>query len=447
MRVGTGGKLDGLLTPAVRNYILSNTAPVFERSYQPVHLRRELMSLIFGDNLAGTHEALFDKLRQSTFKRDENAPIYPTQEDVQEIEQHDSMLVLCAKSSKSSPGEREQIRQQMRYLRAQLSAQKVQERRNAYFKMVDKRRALGLPTDDLAVQCLSTHRHLDDPIAAANIGQLLRQSCELQANRNESEERQRFVDSLLSYLVATPKPTLEVESTPNPFVGKGTPGKPRCLLCDREFSRRDGLTKHHRQHLSDGRFSEPFPCPECVRLQWRWVIIEGPQHWSSHAEQTHGRATAPNLPRRWLERKLDADQLGRRTEERPKTLNVSWRPEVVESTHDKSTHDNATAPDPLKGRPKRKLDVDQPGRQSEAKRPKREEDNDDKEDDEEGPVVEEEEMPLPSLSSPSSSLPSSPPPPSPISSSIASTSVRPSWCDAPQPASDHGESEDEVDLL
>jgi hypothetical protein len=65
---------------------------------------------------------------------------------------------------------------------------------------------------------------------------------------------------------------------------------PQCLLCGKDFSRRENLTRHNRRcHFDKGEFSQPFACPECRRLGRDDYIVDGPSAWSSHVEKSHGR--------------------------------------------------------------------------------------------------------------------------------------------------------------
>jgi hypothetical protein len=71
-----------------------------------------------------------------------------------------------------------------------------------------------------------------------------------------------------------------------------------CLLCDdrRPFSFKSNLTAHCKTiHIKNGKFSRPFPCPECRRCGELDHLITTPSSWSSHVELAHGRANAPTL--------------------------------------------------------------------------------------------------------------------------------------------------------
>ncbi|KAI0190543.1 hypothetical protein F4808DRAFT_465646 [Astrocystis sublimbata] len=74
LRVGTGSNLDGVLSDALRNYVLSHTTHVFESSYQSFRVRADLMQLAFKTN-AGDHGQLFTRLCDVSLGRDTNAPV------------------------------------------------------------------------------------------------------------------------------------------------------------------------------------------------------------------------------------------------------------------------------------------------------------------------------------------------------------------------------------
>jgi hypothetical protein len=71
-----------------------------------------------------------------------------------------------------------------------------------------------------------------------------------------------------------------------------------CFLCDdrRTFSFKCNLTAHCKAiHVRDGKFEEPFPCPECRRCGKADYMITTPSTWSSHVASVHGPANAPTL--------------------------------------------------------------------------------------------------------------------------------------------------------
>lgn len=74
----------------MRGYVLNNSDEVFARSYQPRHVPADLLHIAFGDR-AGKNEKLFELLRDVSLRRDENAPIYPTDAEVKSFENRKDM--------------------------------------------------------------------------------------------------------------------------------------------------------------------------------------------------------------------------------------------------------------------------------------------------------------------------------------------------------------------
>ncbi|KAK6205734.1 hypothetical protein LQW54_008314 [Pestalotiopsis sp. IQ-011] len=153
MRVGAGARLNGALEPAMRSYVLSNSEDVFRTLYQPQHMREALQEIAFGSTLAGKNEQLFALLQRSSLRRDENAPIYPTQaqlealearRDLQQLRKEYNDVVGKGKGkSKSSDPEANRISAKIQWIRDTLSRLLVQERRKEYFAKADTLRALG----------------------------------------------------------------------------------------------------------------------------------------------------------------------------------------------------------------------------------------------------------------------------------------------------------------
>ncbi|KAH6847506.1 hypothetical protein B0I37DRAFT_354242 [Chaetomium sp. MPI-CAGE-AT-0009] len=156
LRVGAGSKLDGPLTPALRSHFMANTEPVFQQRYLPQYIREEIMPIVFGPKAAGTHEELYGMLRRATARRDENAPLYPTVEDMQRLEERRDMQRLKREYEMARDGKGDSHPDTKRAfaayakLRSDLRKLVVEHRRVEYFKEADRRRALGQSTSDLS---------------------------------------------------------------------------------------------------------------------------------------------------------------------------------------------------------------------------------------------------------------------------------------------------------
>ncbi|KAI6364788.1 hypothetical protein MCOR25_005583 [Pyricularia grisea] len=93
IRVGAGARLDKSFTSAQRNYVLSNSSKVFEEYYQPRNFNGDLVQVAFGEHARGNDE-LFKRMREASFKRNENAPIYVTQEDLESFQKREDISEL-----------------------------------------------------------------------------------------------------------------------------------------------------------------------------------------------------------------------------------------------------------------------------------------------------------------------------------------------------------------
>ncbi|KAH9431468.1 hypothetical protein MCOR02_008757 [Pyricularia oryzae] len=95
IRVGAGARLNESYTSAQRNYLLSNSSKVFEEYYQPRNFHGDLVQVAFGDRARGNDE-LLKNMREASFKRNENAPIYVTKKDLESFQQREDIRELRA---------------------------------------------------------------------------------------------------------------------------------------------------------------------------------------------------------------------------------------------------------------------------------------------------------------------------------------------------------------
>ncbi|KAH0430377.1 hypothetical protein CcaCcLH18_07889 [Colletotrichum camelliae] len=75
-------------------------------------------------------------------------------------------------------------------------------------------------------------------------------------------------------------------NAPN-YVSTAPQGSARCLICDQRVSRHV-----YEFHQEQGLFDQPFPCPECLRLDESKIFINGLQEWRQHAKIHHSSATS-----------------------------------------------------------------------------------------------------------------------------------------------------------
>ncbi|KJZ79749.1 hypothetical protein HIM_00463 [Hirsutella minnesotensis 3608] len=183
LRVGAGGRLDGKetplsalvsyalltifafpfsgsLTPALRNFILSHSTDVFERSYQPVQIRERLAEIAYGER-AKQDDDLWSIISNAFLQRDPFAPLYLTQGELDEFGNRRDVQNLRErfKAAQVEKGmqcrEAHEIKARLAYIYKCLETLKLEEKRRAYFAEVDRLRASGQPTT-----------HLHDPSAA-----------------------------------------------------------------------------------------------------------------------------------------------------------------------------------------------------------------------------------------------------------------------------------------
>lgn len=274
---------------------------MFRKSYQPRLLRENLLELTYGHR-AGDFSDTFDILRRAMLKRDDQAPIYPTAEDLQSFEERDDVRHLRAQyaaivlDSNADTKEAKRAATETRDLIRTLSNLAVQRNRRAYFEAADTRRNLGISTADLATATPNPYksRHSTSIPAAVYIGQLLCQDKDEEPSGGQ-RIRAHLVDQLVLYLVGrfTDVEAAAAASHSAPIrsalVDSQAPAPSTCLLCRSTFSRRGNLTRHYKTHLDSGIFNQPFPCPVYKKL------VDGPSGWSNHVESAHGRPNAPNL--------------------------------------------------------------------------------------------------------------------------------------------------------
>jgi len=270
-----------------------------------------------------------------SLRRDANAPIEPTLDELQEFEQRKDVSDFHARikaarlaGDKTAAG---LLKGQLRSLIMSLSSLKTEAKRKEYFDNVDRLRALGLnpaaempatpnsktAPGEVASGASAQRVRRCDP-AAAQIGRFL-QSHIQEPDEDEPAEAlsERFMNLLLRHL--TRRPELEAESSSeaeaeaeaeagSPKHEEGDAGlgegevnekeQPRCLFGCGSFCHRQSLTRHYKQiHVVKGTFDQPFPCPECRRqgMQDSW-IANGTSEWSNHVERFHGKIHTPNFP-------------------------------------------------------------------------------------------------------------------------------------------------------
>ena len=291
--------MTGSLTAALRNFVMSHSTDVYENNYMTQRVREDLTRIRFGA-FAGSNDPLFCVLRDLSLQSDPGAPIEPTPKEKQSIEGRNDITLHCKTlDAARASGKREDIskaKAALDQLRRRLHVLLLVEARKRYFAEAARLRSLGLST-----ACLRStvppkrrdHQMLD-------IGLLLhlwtggktvfgseKSSPESPSLVHDALERAgaamkwvvNYVRKLWTALVR-PNAIDGVEYKPALPLRE----KPTCLLpsCQRTFAQRSTLTRHVvRNHVHQGTFNSPFPCPACRTPH---EIGSGPE-WSNHVEQ------------------------------------------------------------------------------------------------------------------------------------------------------------------
>ncbi|KAH8655592.1 hypothetical protein BX600DRAFT_515367 [Xylariales sp. PMI_506] len=300
MRVGAGGRLDGALTPAVRSYVLSNTDTIFKNSYQPQMVRHDLQRIAWGEKLTGRNEELFSLLQRCSLRRDEHAPIYPTQAQLDDLEKRNGLQELRAlyqelkTSSQSGWADPivKRIAARIHWIRQILSQLLVQLRRAEYFAAADRLRAQGQKVLQPVQEVYPFKQYaVVSGRAAQKISAFLQHLLDHTDDVDDTQGSITFVRLLVKLQHQNHTAINNIVATfCHEHLPSIEPQKPK--------TSRGSLTKHNKNvHWAPhGALRQPFPYPECERLGMPQTMIDGPVQWSNHTERCHGRQNAPNPP-------------------------------------------------------------------------------------------------------------------------------------------------------
>lgn len=304
IRIGAGARLDKSFTSAQRNYVLSNSSRVFEEYYQPRNFNGDLVQVAFGEHARGNDE-LFKRMREASFKRNENAPIYVTQEDLESFQKREDISELrveyarlketarLEKRAKHEEGKSEtkdkseadkeaaRVLSHISKTIANLCASTLKGSRAEFFERVDREEGdKGKFKRDLQTLHVNPQkpRHIAAGNAAVKIGQIL---------RGDIVRGDTFSKALLSFLqckddaiAPCPEAAQEVQSI-EPTLAQ----KPTCLLCGSSFTLQRNLIRHTKTHC----FQQPFDCPACK------CTINSASDWARHVVDSHGTQNASQL--------------------------------------------------------------------------------------------------------------------------------------------------------
>ena len=292
----------GALSGPLRNYVLSNTTQVYERSYQPRHVRENLANVAFR-KLVKKDEELFGVLQDASLSRDANAPLCVSQKDLDNFNNRRDIRNLRAQyanmvaAASSNAPEAKRIAARIKWVLDWLCDLRVAELRKAYFEDVDKLRSLGRSTLSIrdAATAINPRRSIysGKALSAEEMAQLLENGGS--TKEDDKDASNPFDGELLAaYLRCEPlrvPPPTEAKPTDHP-VPSSSSSKARCLLCNSILSDRSKLTRHVRARHT---FDESFSCPECMRRGKHVTVAAGGAAWAAHAERSHGRLHTPVL--------------------------------------------------------------------------------------------------------------------------------------------------------
>ncbi|KAJ0123520.1 Mitosis inhibitor protein kinase mik1 [Diaporthe amygdali] len=283
----------GVLTSALRNYIISQGTSIFERSYQPRQIRENLMP-IFDQNAEADTE-LYNLLRNSSLDRDAQAPIYVTQSDIDEWERTRDDLRICREQG-------DKVRRGT--IIRKLSALLVEDRRQRFFEDANELRTSGVSAMDLMKPQENPSRRkawYGDTTPLANaVASLVVRNEPLSPN-----DIALYVEKLVAYQAVTitrqaSPPRSDSAGTEFGHPVRKSPEIPsahlghlwtaRCLLCQNAKPSKDlSALREHYEKVHREVWDEPFSCPSCDEI----CTIDGWNDWVAHIECYHGLENAP----------------------------------------------------------------------------------------------------------------------------------------------------------
>lgn len=248
----------------------------------PIHLSANLAHASFGE-LAGEQNLLTNSMSRVFLGRDENAPIYITQDDQTNFEKRRDISSLrqlyieFPHMANVINSRRESLLQRLTILQLELS-------RREYFEYADKMRAEGKPVEYPKKKYYKYARPVrsnSDWQIASKIGMLLRQ---------DDTKPDVAIQKLIGYLT-----NKRINDTFPEAEGSNRDKRDyACLLCSNRYSSKFNLNRHFQQcHLEE--LNKGFPCPECLRGGIIDLVNAGPEAWSSHVARIHDKSNAPNL--------------------------------------------------------------------------------------------------------------------------------------------------------
>lgn len=246
---------------------------MFERSYQPRHMKEDLVSILAPEAQAEDADDLFRILRNSSLRCDQLAPFDVHPEDIENWKntREDMRALLRSNDYKKST--------RIRVLTKKLSRARVAEQRGQYFKATNRRRALGQDTDDLRAPRPRLKTNRGEEFPAEVISEHLKQERVDDCNKMEF----KYIDTLVAYLQQRSQsvPKCFICAGANALEATGNTG-------DGVFKSWKDMWKHtNKAHRSEKLW--PLSCPECDRLGHEEDLdqIADLGEWCSHVHEHH----------------------------------------------------------------------------------------------------------------------------------------------------------------
>lgn len=232
---------EGTLTPAVRNYVLSHSSDVFDSSYQPKHVKENLISALAPEVQADSDAALFQLLRQSSLRCDELAPINPSERDIVRWKNTRKDLNDLLETEGYSKHAK------IRTIVKRLSNAYIEEQKQQYFEETNKRRAFGQAINDLIPPIEPYNKTKARSNSGLSVAGTVSSLFQLHSEQSPiSGQETIYVEMLVAYLNETQHLN------------------PTCFLCQSTFAFWKQVWKHSNDnHRNDAIW--PFSCPECIR--------------------------------------------------------------------------------------------------------------------------------------------------------------------------------------
>jgi hypothetical protein len=266
----------GALGEVLHCYIFSNTIDVFRNSYQAT-LAANLLELL-------TEESKQDRPFLAArgdflFTADEDAPIDLTERELAQFENRKDITAYREAIKSAAGRERKLLYDRCQKQIRSLSALFLHLKRAQFFEEIDRHRARGSPTDGIRSKALRERTVLSATRSGAAIAQFLQAG---------------VVQGGQAGIIRWMEPLLDNLQGKGPGAATaGVGGRQfQCLLCDAPSATTSALTRHTGAVHWD-QLLRPFKCPACAASGDN-VIINGPESWSIHCANRHGRRFTPN---------------------------------------------------------------------------------------------------------------------------------------------------------